>query len=202
MKRIINNSTYVSRAGYKLEQANTKFKVDFKNQRVLDIGSSSGGFSDYALKHGAKAVFAVELGTRQMSELVYTDTRVELHEKTDILNVLPFKNQREGLKLTFIPDIVLIDISFTSLRDILPHVMTLIDRHTKLIVLLKPQFEARDKAKQAGLIKNNSIRRQIFQQFELWARQYFVILNKSDAIISGSKGNKERFYLLIKNISS
>lgn len=184
----LSEGAYVSRAGFKLEQANNKFKVNFKNQSVLDVGSSTGGFSDYAIKHGAKNVLAIELGTNQMDSQLRANEKLELLEKTDILNVKP----------SFVPDVVLVDLSFVSLKKILPHIHGLVDRNSKIIVLVKPQFEAKSSDKQNGIIKNNSIRRSVLKDFENWSRKYFVILNKTDEIISGTKGNKERFYLLIK----
>ncbi len=192
------SNPYVSRAGYKLEQANTKFKINFKDQAVLDVGSSTGGFTDYALKHGAKQIFAVELGTNQLVNQLRLSDKIELHEKADILDVKPYHANGFGLKLKDVPDIVLVDLSFISLKKILPHIQTLINKNSKLIVLVKPQFEARAIDKNDGIIKNEAIRRRVLKDFETWVKKQYVILNKTDAIISGTKGNKERFYLLLK----
>ncbi|MHB1864938.1 MAG: SAM-dependent methyltransferase [Candidatus Saccharimonadales bacterium] len=189
-------TNYVSRAGYKLEQANTKFKVDFSGRLILDIGCSTGGFTDYALKHHAKRVTAIELGTRQLSEKLRYDERIELLEKTDILNVGPYGSTGYIQPLSFIPDILLMDLSFISVKKVLPHVYKLVGKNTQLIILVKPQFEATNKDKHGGIVKNEAIRRRILHDFELWVRRYLVIQNKTDTIISGTKGNKERFYLL------
>jgi 23S rRNA (cytidine1920-2'-O)/16S rRNA (cytidine1409-2'-O)-methyltransferase len=193
---------YVSRGGLKIDFASKTFKVNYLNKKVLDIGSSTGGFSDYALQHGAEKVIAIELGTKQMVEPLANDPRVELHEKTDILDVLPFNSNQDGLKLSFIPDIVAIDLSFVSLKKILPHVKSLINKNTRLIVLVKPQFEADSKDKVKGIVKNETIRRSIFKDFELWVRSYMVILDKVDSKVSGTYGNKERFYYLSRKINS
>lgn len=192
-----NPNPYVSRGGLKLASANAKFKINFKDKLILDIGSSTGGFSDYALKNGAKKVIAVELGSNQFASPLRIDKRIELHEKTDILNVQPY-DSKEGLALSFVPDVVVADLSFISLRDILPHVRTLVDSKTRLIVMVKPQFEAEDRDKHKGIIKNEAIRRRVLKSFELWVKDQFRVIDKADSAVTGSKGNKERFYLLAK----
>ena len=100
------------------------------------------------------------------------------------------------------PDIVVIDLSFVSLKKILPHVRGLVDKNSRLITLVKPQFEATNKDKVNGIIKNESIRRAIFKDFEVWVKNYFVILDKVDSKVIGTYGNKERFYYLSKKINS
>jgi 23S rRNA (cytidine1920-2'-O)/16S rRNA (cytidine1409-2'-O)-methyltransferase len=192
---------YVSRAGLKLASVADIFKLDFAQKIVLDIGSSTGGFTDYALQHGASRVVAVDVGTDQLHASLRGDERVDLHEKTDIRNVysaepnhLPSTNYH---LLTEIPDIVVMDLSFISLRDILPHVAKhLVSDKTQIVAMLKPQFEAGKNQVNKGVIKNEAIRRKILHEFESWARQYFVIKDKRDSGVSGAKGNQERFYLL------
>lgn len=179
---------YVGRAGLKLESANKKFKVDFKGKVVLDAGSSTGGFSDYALQKGARKVIAVDVGTEQLHPKLRGNSKIELHEKTDIRKFKP--------KLK--PDIILADLSFISLRKVLPHLAKMSDSKTQFIVMLKPQFEANPSQINRGVIKNDSLRREIFRDFELWTRQLFKIIAKSDSEVSGEKGNIERFYYLRK----
>lgn len=177
---------YVSRAGLKLASIAKTLYLDFKDKIVLDVGSSTGGFTDYALKRGAKKVIAVEVGTKQMSSLLVGDPRVELHEQTDIRYFIP----------SMAIDVVLIDVSFISLRDILPHIALIADPKTKIVAMLKPQFEVGSDFKHKGVIKNDKIRRRIIKDFELWAKEKFVIINKADSEIAGAKGNQERFYKL------
>ncbi|RYX79515.1 hypothetical protein EON76_02240 [bacterium] len=89
------------------------------------------------------------------------------------------------------------DVSFISLREILPHIAEdLSDTETQIVAMLKPQFEAGREQVNKGVIKNDSVRRQILRDFETWAKQYFVILDKRDSDVAGAKGNQERFYLL------
>lgn len=178
---------YISRGGLKLESAAKDLKLDFSNKTVLDVGSSTGGFTDYALKHGAAKVIAVDVGTGQMHPSLRSDPRVELHEKTDVRDF----SKHEG-KI----DIVLIDASFISLRKILPAVAGLVTLSAQIVAMVKPQFEADEKMLNRGVIKNDAIRRRVLANFENWAKDLFIIENKSDSRISGAKGNVERFYLL------
>ena len=177
---------YVSRAGLKLASVAMVLGVSFDGTTVLDVGSSTGGFTDYALQHGAAKVFAVDVGTDQLHPSLRNDPRIELHEKTDIRDFIPPE----------IPDIVVIDVSFISLREILPHISNSIGPDTVVVAMVKPQFEAGRQDVHKGVIKNDSLRRRILTDFELWAKQRFVILDKRDSDVAGTKGNRERFYLL------
>jgi 23S rRNA (cytidine1920-2'-O)/16S rRNA (cytidine1409-2'-O)-methyltransferase len=180
---------YVSRAALKLASAATALNLNFKDKTVLDVGSSTGGFTDYSLKHGAEKVIAVDSGTDQLHDSLRGNPKIELHEKTDI----------RDFKTTVHIDIVLIDVSFISLRKVLPAVKQLVDRQTQILAMVKPQFEAGDsEVKHKGVIKNDQMRRQILKDFEAWASNYFVVNAKADSAVSGAKGNLERFYDLRK----
>jgi 23S rRNA (cytidine1920-2'-O)/16S rRNA (cytidine1409-2'-O)-methyltransferase len=181
---------YVSRAGLKLASVAQTLHLDFTNKVMLDVGSSTGGFTDYALQHGATKVIAVEVGTGQLHPSLHNNPKIELHEQTDI---------RDMHELSSVPDVVVIDVSFISLRDILPHIATLITKRTVIAAMVKPQFEAQVAGlKHKGVIKNDRMRRDILKDFESWARQYFVVIDKADSEIAGGKGNLERFYKLQK----
>jgi len=199
---------FVSRAGLKLASVAQKLGLDFRGKVVLDVGSSTGGFTDYALKHGAAKVIAVDVGTDQMHSRLRNDPRLELHEQTDIREV---RSQRSDLRTGQIsipvPDMVVADVSFISLREILPSVSKLSTPQTQIVAMVKPQFEVYTETsrgvaptghKHKGVIKNDHIRRDILKSFEVWAFQYFVILAKADSEVAGEKGNLERFYLLRK----
>jgi 23S rRNA (cytidine1920-2'-O)/16S rRNA (cytidine1409-2'-O)-methyltransferase len=204
---------YVSRAGLKLASVAQALGVDFSNATVLDVGSSTGGFTDYALQHGAKKVYAVDVGTDQLHPSLRGDKRIELYEKTDIrvVNVAKKSEKNANLQKTTLlrgepfegvvmiyeaPDIVVMDVSFISLREILPHVATLCGKNTQIIAMLKPQFEAGKYQINKGVIKNDAVRREILKDFEAWAKRYFVLRDKKDSDVAGAKGNRERFYLL------
>jgi len=177
---------YVSRAALKLASVTGNFGLDFEKNVVLDVGSSTGGFTDYALRRGASKVIAVDVGTDQLHPSLRADERIELHEKTDI----------RDLKLDITPDIILIDVSFISLRQVLPSIVAMAGKNTLIMAMLKPQFEATQKEVNKGVIKNDTIRRQILKDFELWTKNMFIVIAKADSGVSGAKGNRERFYLL------
>jgi 23S rRNA (cytidine1920-2'-O)/16S rRNA (cytidine1409-2'-O)-methyltransferase len=181
---------YVSRAALKLASVADKFALDFKDKVVLDAGSSTGGFTDYALRRGAKQAIAVDIGTDQLHPSLRSDKRVELHEKTDIRHFRPTKT----------PDIVVMDLSFISLRQVLPHIAEISDNDTKVIAMVKPQFEASPREVNKGVIKNDSVRRKILKDFERWVKEYFIIVSKADSQVAGEKGNLERFYQLRKSV--
>lgn len=178
---------YVSRAGLKLASVAKTLQLDFTDAIVLDVGSSTGGFTDYALQHGARKVFAVDVGTDQLHPSLHGNLQIELHEKTDIRNFTPSEQ----------PTIVVMDVSFISLRRVLPHVAKISGTGAQIVAMVKPQFEAsREQITHGGIVKNDRVRRDILKNFELWARQYFIIQDKADSEVAGAHGNKERFYHL------
>ena len=179
---------YVSRAGLKLASVAQILKLDFRDKMVLDVGSSTGGFTDYALRRGAKLVFAVDVGTDQLHPSLLGHPKIHLHEKTDIRDFYLRKDR---------PEIVVIDVSFISLRDILPHIAReLVNEKSQIVAMVKPQFEAGKGQTNKGIIKNDAVRRQILKDFEFWAKDLFFIVDKRDSDVAGAKGNQERFYLL------
>lgn len=178
---------YVSRAGLKLASVASVLRLDFADKIVLDVGSSTGGFTDYALQHGARKVYAVDVGTDQLHPSLRRNPKIELHEKMDIRK--------------FVPDlpvgIIVIDVSFISLREILPHLATIAGGDTVVVAMVKPQFEAsRRDLGSNGVVKNDAIRRDILKSFEVWAKATWLINAKADSEVAGSTGNRERFYLL------
>lgn len=225
---------YVSRAGLKLASVAKILHLQFEGKVMLDVGSSTGGFTDYALKHGIRKVYAVDVGTNQLHPSLRGDARIELHEQTDIRNVTLTQAQTVPLASNAVaapvarstplsarrdtaapvsgvapsdatrktvpilaPDLVVIDVSFISLRDILPHVAGLCGPQTVVAAMVKPQFEARESGlMHKGVIKNDKMRREILKDFENWVLKYFMVLDKADSEVAGSKGNRERFYKL------
>lgn len=174
--------------GYlKISGACKALGFDFRGKVVLDIGSSTGGFTQYALEHGATKVIAVEKGTNQMKAPLRHDQRIDLHEKTDFLT---FKSAERI-------DAIVADISFMSLRPILIRAKSLSTHKTQYLVMFKPQFEAATTQLNKGIVKNETIRRQIIKSFEQWlGRNGFIILGKCDNQVHGRKGNIEKFYYL------
>lgn len=208
----------VSRAEYKIEGAVSAFNFDFRGKVVLDIGSSTGGFTEFALAAGALKVIAVEKGARQMKAPLRFDSRVELHEKTDIFDVVA--EGHESVKATGadmkatgaaeagglggekvvipLPDVILADVSFISLKPVLAYAKKyLASAKTEFLVMMKPQFEALDSQLNRGVVKNEKMRREIIRNFEDWLKHNgFIIKQKRDNELAGKKGNVERFYCL------
>ena len=211
-----------SRGYLKIEGAVRAFNFDFRGKTVLDIGSSTGGFTELALKCGAKKVMAVEKGSHQMKAPLRFEPRVELHEQTDVFTVRvkntsssdtrrsapasqgAFEAARPSLRsskevfLTSSPDVIVADISFLSLTKILKYAkMELARQSTQFLVMLKPQFEARPEQLNKGVVKNEKMRREILRGFEIWLKQNgFVVVKKHDNELRGKTGNIERFYYL------
>lgn len=204
----------VSRAEGKLAGAAREFSYDFRGKTVLDIGSSTGGFTEFALRSGAAHVIAIEKGTNQMKAPLRFDPRIDLREKTDIFDIsrdildscdyfeTTEKNKHsktsQGSKTKTHIDVILADVSFVSLRKILLHAKYHIaSLDTDFLVMLKPQFEAKPFELKKGIVKNEKIRRDLIRDFEKWLKtQGFIIIKKRDNDFAGRNGNLERFYLL------
>ena len=193
----------VSRAYEKIAGFVREIGYDFHGKTVLDIGSSTGGFTEFALNHGADLVIAIEKGTNQMKSPLRFDPRIQLLEKTDFfdcerenLGVCGYNEKRHSNLIHI--DTVFADVSFISLRKVLLHAKYhIISFDTDFLVMLKPQFEAKSTELKRGVIKNEAIRRKIIKDFELWLKtQGFIIVRKRDNTITGRNGNLERFYFL------
>jgi len=202
------NTEIVGRAELKLSGAVRAFGYDFRGKTVLDIGSSTGGFTELALRQGAAKVIAVEIGTKQMKAPLRFDPRVDLHEKTDFFDVvgvnkdgklLVKQRENDGELVTRLQvDTVVADVSFVSLKKILAHVKRVVQRRADFLVMLKPQFEARAEQLNRGVVKIEKMRREIIRDFQQWlAKNGFVIIKKRDNEVVGKIGkNQERFYWL------
>ncbi|MDO5481364.1 MAG: SAM-dependent methyltransferase [Candidatus Saccharibacteria bacterium] len=184
------NHDFVGRGEKKIAEAIKALSCTkaFDNKVVLDIGSSTGGFTDYALKCGAKKVIAVEKGSHQMDRVLRMNPKVELHEKTDIFDFSTSENI----------DLVVADVSFVSMRKILhADIIKKKCQHAVFLIMIKPQFEASANFLERGIVKNETIRRKILTDFETWAKsQGFFIVRKHDNSLRGKTGNRERFYLM------
>lgn len=182
------NPGVVGRAEYKIAGAFREFGADLRGKLVLDIGSSTGGFTEFALRQGAEKVIAVEKGTKQMKAPLCFSPQVELHEKQDIFEFIPEVK----------PDVILADVSFVSLKKVLAYAKkNLAKKDTEFLVMLKPQFEAPAYMLRRGVLKNNKMRREIIVDFEAWLKDKgFLIVGKKDNEVAGRFGNVERFYYL------
>lgn len=185
--KILKNDTlkYVSRGGLKLEKAIKDFNVNFKEKIIMDIGSSTGGFTDCALQHGAKKVIAIDVGTDVMDKVLKEDSRIDLHEQTNIKNLEHkyFENV----------DIITTDVSFISIKKIIDKIY---NENVKvdLICLIKPQFECgKDIAdKYKGVILSKAVHISIINDIiDYFESKGFHIKNIDSSPIRGGDGNIE-----------
>lgn len=150
---------YVSRGGLKLEKAITVWELDFNDAVILDVGASTGGFTDCSLQHGAKQVFAVDVGTNQLAWSLRSHEKVVSYEKT---NFRAFEKEK---LLGEVIDFVVIDVSFISLTHIFTKLIELAHANTKIIALIKPQFEAgRGLVGTKGVIKDHKIHEKVLSE--------------------------------------
>lgn len=146
---------YVSRGGLKLEKALKVFGINLEGKTVLDVGASTGGFTDCALQNGAAKVYAVDVGYGQLAWKLRCDPRVALLERTNIRNLAP--GSLDGT-----PDFFTVDVSFISLTKVLPCVASLVAPGARGVVLVKPQFEAgRENVGKKGVVKDPAVHRQV-----------------------------------------
>ncbi len=184
---------YVSRGGYKLAAALDEFKINPDGKIAVDIGSSTGGFSDCLLQRGAIKVYAVDCGTGQLHSKIRNNNRVIVMEKTNAR----FLN-KDLIPET--PDIIVIDVSFISLRMIFPVVNKISKNGTIVVALVKPQFEI-DKGKYliGGVVKEKQIREEIVDDIESYASKLnWKTIGVIESPITGPAGNHE--YLLVEKI--
>lgn len=184
--QVTKEKVYVGRGAHKLESAFKKFDIDFKNKIVLDVGASTGGFTEFALEQGAKKVFAVDVGSGQLDSKLAADSRVANLEKTDIRNVD---------KLDEAPHLVVVDVSFISLNHIWP-ALARIAPDAQMMVLVKPQFEVGAQSLgKGGVVKDKKIRHQALR--DLWQSCHEAGLNVAVASycdVLGKSGNQEYFF--------
>jgi 23S rRNA (cytidine1920-2'-O)/16S rRNA (cytidine1409-2'-O)-methyltransferase len=168
-----------------------KFKISGTN--CLDVGSSTGGFTQVLLQYGARHIDAVDVGTDQLHELLRSDTRVTSYEQTDIRDFSQVRHH--------IYDIIVCDASFISLAMILDAMITLADISTLLILLYKPQFEVgREHLRKTGVPKDPKIVEEKMKEFEnLLGEKQMHILQKEKSSLIGEAGNQEWIYMIAKN---
>ncbi|WP_136606296.1 TlyA family RNA methyltransferase [Paenibacillus dokdonensis] len=178
---------YVSRGGLKLEKAIRTFDIDMAGRTMLDIGSSTGGFTDCALQHGADYVYAIDVGSNQLDWSLRNDDRVNVMEKTNFRYMTP-----EDLKGPE-PNFASIDVSFISLRIILPPLKALLKRPGDVAALIKPQFEAgREKVGKSGVVREPAVHREVLMNILSFAHDLgFVLKGLTFSPITGGEGNIE-----------
>lgn len=187
---------FVSRGGEKLQAAIDYFPIDCRSRVAIDIGSSTGGFTDCLLQNGASLVYAVDVGTAQLAHKLRQDPRVEVFERTNAkeLNVLP---------LSETPDLAVIDVSFISVRKLLPSLVSILKQPSDIIALIKPQFElGPELVGKGGVVRNEAARQQAVKLVEDYAQALGLKTMGTIAspITGAKKGNQEYLcYLRLTN---
>ncbi|MFJ5715600.1 TlyA family RNA methyltransferase [Neobacillus sp. NPDC093127] len=184
---------YVSRGGLKLEKALKIFNVSVLDKVLLDIGASTGGFTDCALQNGAKMSYALDVGYNQLAWKLRQDERVVVMERTNFRYVTPADLTGE------MPNFASIDVSFISLSLILPVLKTLLVPGSDIIALIKPQFEAgRDQVGKKGIVRDEKVHLQVIDKIITFSvQQGFLVEDLSFSPITGGDGNIE-FLLHLK----
>ena len=185
---------YVSRGGYKLEKAINEFGVELEGKICLDIGASTGGFTDCMLQNGASKVYAIDVGYGQFAWKLRQDERVVCLEKTNVRYVTHEQVPDEG-------DFASIDVSFISLTKVLPAVLGVLGPNGQLVCLIKPQFEAgREKVGKKGVVRDINVHREVIEMIVNYVRaQNLGILALDFSPIKGPEGNIEYLIYLDKS---
>jgi 23S rRNA (cytidine1920-2'-O)/16S rRNA (cytidine1409-2'-O)-methyltransferase len=184
---------FVSRGGEKLDHALDVFAVDPSGRRCLDVGASTGGFTDVLLQRGAAHVLALDVGRAQLHERLRDDPRVTVIEGV---------NARQLTELPFAPDLVTCDVSFISLRQVLPPVLGLAAPGWEAVVLVKPQFEAGRAAVRGGVVRSPEVHRTVLRELAeaalAWSAETAGV---TDSGLPGPKGNREFFLHLLQRVA-
>jgi len=177
---------WVSRGALKLEQARTSWHIDFQNKIVLDIGASTGGFTEVALQNGASKCYCVDVGSNQLHERIKNDERVINLEKTHVRELTP-------KLIPDLADICVIDVSFISLEKIFPFIHAFIQPNGQIIALVKPQFEVgKEHIGKGGIVKDKKLYPQVLEKIEkVGAQNYFHKKDIIESPILGGDGNRE-----------
>jgi len=177
---------FVSRGGLKLEKALSVFGIDPSGLVCLDCGASTGGFTDCLLQHGAEKVYAVDVGFGQLAEKLRQDPRVLSLEKTNVR----YLTRKE---IPEVPDLVTVDVSFISLRMVLPALYALTEPGSRLICLIKPQFEAgRENVGKKGVVRDRNVHAQVLTAFCRYAEETgFSVQDMTFSPVRGPEGNIE-----------
>ncbi len=186
-------SRFVSRGGDKLEKALTEFGIDVNGKTIIDVGASTGGFTDCLLKYGAKKVYCVDVGYGQLDWALRKDERVVCIERTNIRYL-------DKDRFDFLFDLATVDVSFISLEKVFPVLDGLLKDKGEVIALIKPQFEAgKDLVKKGGIVDDPVVHQEVINNILKKVRSDFLFLNLTFSPIKNYPGNIEYLVYLIKN---
>jgi 23S rRNA (cytidine1920-2'-O)/16S rRNA (cytidine1409-2'-O)-methyltransferase len=191
---VISDKPYVSRGGLKLEGVFKELGLSAKGKKAIDIGSSTGGFTDFLLKNGAEKIIDIDVGYGQLSWKIRNSPRVTVLERTNIRNL-------DINRLPFTSNITVVDVSFISIKKIFNKILELTDTDGEVLLLVKPQFElAKEEVENKGIIKNKDLHKKVLKEMEEFVVKFPVkIKNFTFSKIKGSRGNIEFWIFLIKS---
>mgnify|MGYP001369156453 CR=1 FL=1 len=183
-----DDNPYVSRGGLKLKGALAEFKLDVAGRIAFDVGASTGGFTDCLLQAGAGKVYALDVGYGQLAWKLREDKRVIVIERTNV-------RYYEGADFDQLPDLATIDVSFISLKSVLPTVIKLLAPGGIILALVKPQFEARrEEVSKHGVVKDMHVRKRILQEIVNFSKSSGLkVLGTCTSSLLGPAGNQEFF---------
>ena len=192
--RVKDKLKYVSRGGLKLEKAIKAWDLDFSDKLVLDIGASTGGFTDCALQNKARRVYSIDVGKNQLDWKLRNDEKVVSLEEMHIKDLK--EEDIENKKVDFI----VIDVSFISLTKVIPYFRKFLAQSGKIVMLVKPQFEVgREKIGRNGIVENEEYHNEAIKKIISFSKEEgYELIGVEDSPIKGAKGNKE-FLMLIKS---
>ena len=192
--RVKDKLKYVSRGGLKLEKAIKAWDLDFSDKLVLDIGASTGGFTDCALQNKARRVYSVDVGKNQL------DWKLRNNEKVVSLEEMHIKDLKEEDIENKKVDFIVIDVSFISLTKVIPYFKKFLAQSGKIVMLVKPQFEVgREKIGRNGVVENEEYHNEAIKKIISFSKEEgYELIGVEDSPIKGAKGNKE-FLMLIKS---
>lgn len=185
---------YVSRGAHKIEGALARFQIKVQDMTIADVGASTGGFTDYVLKSGAKKVYCLDVGHDQLAESLRADPRVENYEGVNIK--FPFEIKEKV-------DLAVVDLSFISLKLVLKNIFDLVKPQGAIVALVKPQFEVGQSGlDQNGIVKSEGHRLVMLHELKEWCKaQGFFLVDQCESPILGKNGNKEYFFYFDKGRS-
>ena len=191
---------YVSRGGLKLEHALKEFNIDLKDKICIDMGASTGGFTDCMLQAGAKFVYALDCGYNQMSWKLINDKRVKNIEKINVKNCAPSEVFGKDVEL---PSFMSMDLSFISIKKVLENCKNLISENSECVLLIKPQFEAkREDIAHGGVVKDEKVRLKIIEDIKEFCNNIgFDVLGVTKSPIMGAKSKNIEYLIYLKRRS-
>ncbi|MCD8025276.1 MAG: TlyA family RNA methyltransferase [Candidatus Gastranaerophilales bacterium] len=197
----IKKAPYVSRGGFKLKKALDEFKIDLKDKICIDLGASTGGFTDCMLQAGAKKVWAVDVGCNQLAWKLKQDKRVVSVEKTNVKTCL-FEDifKVKTLPRDEMPEFMSMDLSFISIKKVLQNILPFVKTGALMVFLIKPQFEAeRNEIQKGGVVRDEKIHKRIIEEIKTFAKSMDLItIGVVKSPIQGAKQGNIEYLICLK----